>query len=218
MRPVRILRALAHPDRAIRLAFSPGQLSFKGVNTSKNRKVASLILGLAVTALVVDKVFLGGGATPTLAADAAAQPAALAPGGPSAVAAASSKGTATWSVATKLERMSDRLDLDADAELGDAFAPPRAFAEVVEAEQKRARLVERKAKAEETAKRLLEQLKVTATMTNGKASAKINGTFYELGSEVTGTGFRLTEVRRNGVTLEDAATNSKVELKLNPDL
>jgi hypothetical protein len=194
------------------------------VNTSKNRKVASLILGLAVTALVVDKLFLGGGATPTLAADGTLAPAAATSLTPAAAPLAAGREPGTLSVSSKLQQMSRELNLSADPalEIGpmldDAFAPPHAMTEVVAAELARRALIERQAKAEEQAVKLRDQLKVSATITNGQPRAKINGTFYSLGSELPGTGFRIKEITRIDVLLEDTATQATVKLKLNPDL
>lgn len=192
------------------------------MNTSKNRTVASLVLGLAVTALVVDKVFLGGGATPTLAADGALTPSATPTLSPSAAPLGAAKEAGMLSVSGKLQQMARDLSLSEDPalEIGptmdDAFAPPHALSEVVQAELARRKLAERKAKAEEQASKLRDQLKVTATMTNGQPRARINGTFYALGSELPETGFRVLEIHRDGVLLEDTATQATVRLELNP--
>lgn len=185
------------------------------MNPSKNRKVASIILGLAVTALVVDKVFLGGGATPTLAADPALSPLAPATAGATKPAAAAELNLRT--VAMKVDDMAGRLDLETGPQLTDAFAPPRALAEVVEAELARQRLEERQNKAAEQATKLREQLKLTATVTTGVGRAMINGTLYTLGAELPGTGFRLKEIDRAGVLLEDTTTQATVRLNLMPD-
>lgn len=215
MRPLTILPASARLEAGNRLASRCGEFSLYGVNTSKNRTVASIVLGLAITALVVDKVFLGGGATPTLAADAALVPTTPPSAGAAKPAAAGDLNVR--SVAMKVDDMAERLDLETGPQLADAFAPPRALAEVVEAELARQRLAERQTKAREQAATLREQLKLTATVTTGASKAMINGTLYALGAELPGTGFRVKEIDRAGVLLEDTATQATVRLDLLPN-
>jgi hypothetical protein len=215
MPPLTILRERAGPGPERFLAADPRELSLCYVNTSKNRKVAAVILGLAVAALAVDKFVLGGGATPTFAADAspAATEVSAAPG----AAATAAKGP-TVSVAGQLEQLRDRIDLETGPQLVDAFAPPRALAEVIEAGNARQQLEERTAKSAEQAEKLRRELRLTATATaSSKRGAMINGTLYPLGSEVPGTGFRIKEVDRTSATLQDTQTQALVKLELSPD-
>ncbi len=188
------------------------------MNNAQNRKLIAAVLGLAVTALVVDKVVLGGGATPSLAADGSLTPA------PSALGSAAEgkntsggSGSINESVTAQLVAMGKRLDLDTGPQLVDAFAPPRALSEVLEAETARQKLEERQSKATELASKLREQLRLTATATTSKRGAMINGALIALGSEVPGTGFRVKEVDREGVLLEDIATHATARLELNPN-
>jgi len=187
------------------------------VNTAKNRKVVGAILGLAVAALVTDKLVLGGGATPSLAADGVLDrtlPGAMAPAAGKDVLG---DAPGTLSVTAQLVSMQKRLKLGETTEITDAFAPPEALADMLEHEQERQKLIERQSKAAEQAIRLREQLRLTATRTTGTSAAMINGTLFALGAEVPGTGFRVKEIDREGVLLEDTLTHATVRLELNPD-
>ncbi len=175
------------------------------------------VLGLAVTALVVDKVFLGGGATPSLAADGTSAPGTPAAGGTTGGIARTVDGTPTDSVTAQLRAMAGRLDLDSGPQLADAFAPPRALAEFAEQDAARRKVQERQSLAAEQAGRLRDRLRLTATRTTGLGLAMINGTLYSLGDEVPETGHRVKEIDREGVVLEDTVSLATFRLDLKPE-
>jgi len=189
------------------------------VNTAQQKKIVVAILGLAVSALVVDKVVLGGGATASLAAEAGMLPKSAQTDTAPTPPESTGERKQLQSVSAQLLEMDRQLRLDQQTgpQLVDAFAPPRAMTEVLEAEAVRQALEERQKKSVEQAALLREQLRVTATRTTGQSAARINGTLYGLGSEVPGTGFRLTEIDRKGIVLEDTLTKATVRLELNPE-
>lgn len=187
------------------------------MNTAKNRKVVGAILGLAVAALITDKLVLGGGATPSLAADGVLDRSLSDAVAPAIGKDEVGKEALAVSITTQLVKMEERLSLDADAAITDAFAPPEALADMLEREMERQSLLERQNKAAEQAAKLRQQLRLTATRTTGSSAAMINGTLYALGAEVPGTGFRVREIDREGVLLEDTMTHATVRLELNPD-
>ncbi len=198
------------------LAFVSRQLSVKCVNTAQHKKLVVAVLGLAVTALVVDKVFLGGGATASLAADAGVLPTSAGTDAAPAGLVTTGEPTQLQSVTAQLVEMDGqmRLGQETGPQLVDAFSPPRAMAEVLEAEAARQALQERQSKSLEQAALLREQLRLTATRTTGQSAAMINGTLYPLGSDIPGTGFRLTEIDRKGIVLEDTTTRATVRLEM----
>ncbi len=170
-----------------------------------------MVLGLALTALVVDKVVLGGGATPAQAADDLA----VAPGATSEQPVGADKGARqTLTVAQQLGGLPTQMNLDEGPQLVDAFAQPRAFAELLAAEQEQQRLEERRSKAAELEAQLRSKLRLTATRTTGQPCAMINGTLYGLGSEITDTGYRVKEVDTLGVVLEDVAAGTTMRMEL----
>ncbi len=187
------------------------------MNTAKNRKVVGAILGLAVAALITDKLVLGGGATPSLAADGVLDRTLSDAVAPAAGKVEPDTDALTVSITAQLVNMEERLNLNADATITDAFAPPEALADMLEREMERQSLLERQSKAAEQAAKLRQQLRLTATRTTGSSAAMINGTLYALGAEVPGTGFRVREIDREGVLLEDTMTHATVRLELNPD-
>lgn len=187
------------------------------MNTAKNRKVVGAILGLAVAALITDKLVLGGGATPSLAADGVLDRTLSDAVAPAAGKVEPGTDAMTVSITAQLVNMEQQLNLSADTTITDAFAPPEALADMLEREMERQSLLERQSKAAEQAAKLRQQLRLTATRTTGSSAAMINGTLYALGTEVPGTGFRVREIDREGVLLEDTLTHATVRLELNPD-
>lgn len=187
------------------------------MNTAKNRKFVGAILGLAVAALITDKLVLGGGATPSLAADGVLDRTLSDAVAPAAGKVEPGKDAHSVSITTQLVDMEQRLKLNADTTVTDAFAPPEALADMLTREMERQNLLERQSKAAEQAAKLRQQLRLTATRTTGSSAAMINGTLYALGAEVPGTGFRVKEIDRDGVLLEDTMTLATVRLELNPD-
>lgn len=187
------------------------------MNTAKNRKLVGAILGLAVAALITDKLVLGGGATPSLAADGVLDRTLSDAVAPAAGKVEPGKDAHSVSITTQLVDMEQRLKLNADTTVTDAFAPPEALADMLTREMERQNLLERQSKAAEQAAKLRQQLRLTATRTTGSSAAMINGTLYALGAEVPGTGFRVKEIDRDGVLLEDTMTLATVRLELNPD-
>lgn len=187
------------------------------MNTAKNRKFVGAILGLAVAALITDKLVLGGGATPSLAADGVLDRTLSDAVAPAVGRVEPGKDAHSVSITTQLVDMEQRLKLNADTTVTDAFAPPEALADMLTREMERQNLLERQSKAAEQAAKLRQQLRLTATRTTGSSAAMINGTLYALGAEVPGTGFRVREIDREGVLLEDTMTLATVRLELNPD-
>lgn len=174
------------------------------VGFTRQQRVFVAILGLAGTALLIDRVILGGATSPA-SASASQEPSSSTVSGvkPASAAPESSEAPSAKSLAA---RRLAALDVGVETEGTDAFVPPASWASVAGRGEPSA------AGGESSENALIAGLRLTAVMTSGRPAARINDRLIVVGMK-TPEGVELLAVGERSATVR-LPSGSEVTLEL----
>lgn len=176
---------------------------FGVVGFTRQQRVFVAILGLAGTALLIDRVILGGATSP---ASASASQDPSSPASVARPASAAPSSPETPDAKSLAARRLAALDVGVEMEGADAFVPPASWAPPAGRGEPSAAGVESSENA------MISGLRLTAVMTSGRPAARINDRLIVVGMK-TPEGVELVAVGERSATVR-LPSGSEVTLEL----